>query len=101
MNVIDITVIVCTYNRCELLRKALCSIAESRLSIGITWEILIVDNNSSDRTREVIEDFSRAGTCRVDYLFEPRPGLSNARNAGIQAARGDILVFTDDDVIVE
>lgn len=96
-----ITVIVCTYNRCKSLATTLDSIMGQRFQEPVEWEILVVDNNSSDQTPEVVEDFSRRYPGRFRYLLESRQGLSQARNAGVNAARGDILVFTDDDVTFE
>jgi glycosyltransferase involved in cell wall biosynthesis len=64
-------------------------------------EILVVDNNSRDRTPEVVEEFCRRHPERVRYLFEPQPGKSHALNTGIRAARGEVLAFVDDDVTVE
>jgi len=60
-----------------------------------------VDNNSTDQTREVVEGFQRRHPNRFRYVFEPRQGLSQARNAGIREARGDVLAFMDDDVAVD
>jgi glucosyl-dolichyl phosphate glucuronosyltransferase len=96
-----ITVILCTYNRCESLAKALNSVAAQTLPESVDWEVLVVDNNSNDRTREVAEDFSSRYPGRFRYLFEPQPGKSYALNAGIREARADILAFLDDDVTVE
>ncbi|HEV2397922.1 MAG TPA: glycosyltransferase family 2 protein [Candidatus Sulfotelmatobacter sp.] len=96
-----ITVIVCTYNRCKSLPVTLDSIAGQSFKDPVEWEVLVVNNNSNDETAEVVEDFSRRYPGRFRYLFEPRQGLSQARNAGVNAARGDILVFTDDDVTFE
>ncbi|MDE3110532.1 MAG: glycosyltransferase family 2 protein [Acidobacteriota bacterium] len=96
-----ITVIVCTYNRCKSVPATLESIAAQTFPEPVEWEVLVVDNNSSDRTAEVVEEVSRRYPGRFRYLFEPRQGLSQARNAGVNAARGDILVFTDDDITVE
>ncbi len=96
----NITVIVCTYNRCRELVSALSNIAASRLPASVEWEVLVVDNNSNDETGEVIEDFCRHHPGRFRHLFEPRQGLSYARNAGIREARGSILAFTDDDATV-
>jgi glycosyltransferase involved in cell wall biosynthesis len=96
-----ITVILCTYNRCGELTKALSSVTASTLPNSTEWEVLVVDNNSTDQTAHVVEEFSRRYPGRVRYLFEPRPGKSNALNAGIQEARGDILAFMDDDVTVD
>lgn len=97
----NITVILCTYNRCESLRKALESVAESRLPEPIDWEVLVVDNNSKDQTREVVEEFCRAYPGRFRYLFEAKQGKSFALNTGIREARGSVFAFMDDDVTVE
>ena len=97
----DITVVLCTYNRCRNLVTALNSIAASMLPQSVEWEVLLVDNNSSDQTCQVAEDFCSRHHPRFRYLFERQPGLSYARNAGIREAKGDIIAFMDDDVIVE
>jgi glycosyltransferase involved in cell wall biosynthesis len=96
----DITVILCTYSRSQSLAKALGSVAASELPDSIKWEVLIVDNNSKDQTREVAEGFCDRYPGRFRYLFERKQGKSNALNAGIREARGGILAFMDDDVIV-
>jgi glucosyl-dolichyl phosphate glucuronosyltransferase len=96
-----ITAILCTYNRCQSLARALDSLALSILPETIEWEVLVVDNNSSDQTRAVVEESSRRYPGRFRYLFEPRQGKSYALNAGIGEARGEVLAFLDDDVIVE
>jgi glycosyltransferase involved in cell wall biosynthesis len=96
-----ITVILCTYQRCERLAKALQSVAGSAMPESTQWEVLIVDNNSTDNTRNVSEEFCRRYSGRFRYIFELRAGKSYALNSGIQAARGDILAFMDDDVLVE
>jgi glucosyl-dolichyl phosphate glucuronosyltransferase len=84
-----------------LLSSSLESIAASVVPENVEWEILVVDNNSADRTREVVEDFSRRHAGRFRYLLEPQQGLSFARNAGVRESRGEIVAFTDDDVVVE
>jgi glycosyltransferase involved in cell wall biosynthesis len=98
---ITITVIVCTYNRCDLLPKTLDSIATQTVPEPFTWEVLVVDNNSSDQTREVVENFCVKDPARFRLVSEQQQGLSYARNAGIRNARGKILAFTDDDICVE
>lgn len=95
-----ITVIVCTYNRSSSLGQALDSVAAQTLPADVTWEVLVVDNNSADKTRQVVEDFSRRYPGRFRYLFESQQGLSRARNAGIRQASGEIIAFLDDDVTV-
>lgn len=96
----DISVILCTYNRSQMLEQALASVARQELLESTSWEVLVVDNNSSDSTREVAEQFCRAYPGRFRYLFEPQPGKSHALNTGIREARGGILAFMDDDVTV-
>ena len=97
----DVTVILCTYNRCEDLAGALQSIAASQVASSVTWEVLVVDNNSTDQTRNVVDGLCRRYPGHFRYIFESRQGLSYARNAGIANARGEVLAFTDDDVTVE
>jgi glycosyltransferase involved in cell wall biosynthesis len=97
----DITVILCTYNRSEHLATALNSAAALLLPESVEWEILVVDNNSKDRTQEVVADFCNRYPTRFRYLFEPQQGKSYALNTGIREARGDIVAFMDDDVRVE
>jgi len=96
-----VTVIIVTYNRCQSLAKTLESVALSSLPTSVEWEVLLVDNNSSDQTLQVAEDFRARYPGRFRYLRQPNPGKSFGLNAGILASRGDILAFIDDDVTVE
>ena len=98
---LDITVVLCTYNRCNSLAAALESVAVSRLPPSVSWEVFVVDNNSTDQTREVIEGFAFRNPGRFRYSFEPRPGKSNALNSAISNSNARILAFMDDDVLVE
>jgi glycosyltransferase involved in cell wall biosynthesis len=95
-----LTAILCTYNRCQSLQRALNSAAALVLPESVEWEVLVVDNNSNDQTRKTVGGFSARYPGRFRYLFEPRPGKSHALNAGIREARGDVLAFMDDDVVV-
>jgi glucosyl-dolichyl phosphate glucuronosyltransferase len=97
----NITVVVCTYNRCRSLATALESIAVSELPEKVQWEVVVVDNHSSDQTRDVVGEFRRRYPDRFRYVFEAERGLSAARNAGIRHAHGDVIAFTDDDLVVE
>lgn len=97
----NVTVIVCTYNRCASLGEALESVAVSQMPADVQWEIVVVDNNSKDKTRAVVEEVSARYPGRFRYVFEQKQGLSNARNSGIQQAHGEIIAFTDDDVTVD
>jgi glycosyltransferase involved in cell wall biosynthesis len=96
-----ISLILCTYNRCQSLVKTLESIAASVLPESAEWEVLVVDNNSSDQTRDVVEGFCHRYPRRFRYVFERQQGLSFARNTGIRESEGEVIAFTDDDVIVE
>lgn len=97
----DVTVVLCTFNRCHSLARTLDSVAVSKLPDSVEWEVLVVDNNSRDQTREVVEEYCRRYPGRFRYVFEAQPGKSYALNRGIQEAKGDVLAFMDDDVTVE
>ena len=95
------TAVVCTYNRCESLRQTLDSLL-NQASVGdLVFEVVVVDNNSSDATRRTVETIAQTARRPLRYVFEPRQGLSYARNTGIEKASGEVLAFLDDDVIVE
>ena len=89
-----------TYNRGDLLGDAVRSILAQRPDTTPPFELIVVDNNSTDHTRSVVEQCA-AADARVRYVFEPQQGSSPGRNAGISAARASIVAFTDDDVRVE
>jgi glycosyltransferase involved in cell wall biosynthesis len=72
----------------------------SQQSGGVRYEVVIVDNNSTDNTRATVESFIDKGHTNLRYVFEPRQGIAYGRNAGIAAAKADIIAFTDDDVVV-
>src|SRR5438132_3797555 len=95
----DITAIVCTYNRSAMLGESLSRILTQR-GEGLRYEVIVVDNNSTDDTREVIERIAASSRCAVRYLCECQQGVSHARNAGIAASRAPVLAFFDDDVLV-
>jgi glucosyl-dolichyl phosphate glucuronosyltransferase len=97
---VKVTVILCTYNRSQTLARALESIAVCAMHEPLQWEVLVVDNNSRDDTRSIVEDFCRRYPGRFRYLFEPVPGKSYALNSGIRDTQSEILAFTDDDVTV-
>ena len=93
-----VSVVLSTYNRAEVLPRALASLLDQDAGPS-RYEVVVVDNNSDDGTREIAESFlGKAANFR--YLFEPKQGLSHARNAGILAARAPLIAFTDDDVRV-
>jgi glucosyl-dolichyl phosphate glucuronosyltransferase len=98
---LDITAILCTCNRMDTLTETLETLAASQLPDSISWEVLVVDNNSTDKTRELVQSFSDRYPGRFRYLFEPKPGKCNALNSGIGSAYGEVLAFVDDDVTVD
>jgi GT2 family glycosyltransferase len=93
------SVVIATYNRADDLRGTLESLAGLRPAGA--WEAIVVDNNSTDDTRAVVEAAARAFPAPLHYVFEKEQGRSPALNAGIRRARGEIVVTTDDDVRVE
>lgn len=95
----EISVVISTYNRCDLLPTALESVFRQD-SNGISYEVIVVDNNSTDKTQQVVESFTKRANVSLKYIFEARQGVSYARNAGIAAARAPIVAFFDDDVYV-
>jgi glycosyltransferase involved in cell wall biosynthesis len=96
-----ITVILCTYNRCQTLSAALRSLAASELPSETPWEVLVVDNNSNDQTHQVVTEYIERFPGRFRYLFEPRQGKSFALNAGVFKSQSEVLAFADDDAEVE
>jgi len=98
---LDATVLIATFNRATLLDATLQSIALLRVRTGRSWEVIVVDNNSVDNTRAVVEHHARDFPVPLRYLHEPRQGRSSALNTGIRAASGSIIAMTDDDVRVE
>lgn len=80
---------------------ALRSVIASEVDDSLDWELLVIDNNSNDDTRKVVNEFAQSRPDLVRYEFEGTPGKSNALNTGIKSAKGEIIVFVDDDVVVE
>ncbi len=95
----QVSVVIATFDRVRLLQDSLGALASQEVPRSLEWEIVVVDNNSSDATAQVVAGFSTTTSIPVRYVFEARQGLSHARNRGIQEARGSILAFSDDDVI--
>lgn len=97
----DISVVICTYNRSRHLKNILKSLAEQDVPVELSWEIVVIDNNSMDDTKDVVADFKLKTSISVLYFTEEKQGLSHARNRGIVEAGGKYVAFTDDDAIAE
>ncbi len=95
----DVSIVISTYNRCGLLEGALRALL-SQTPADVAYEILVVDNNSTDQTRSLVQALAMQNPEKLKYLFEPKQGLSYGRNTGIAAAKAAIIGFTDDDVRV-
>ena len=98
--VLDATVLICTFNRASLLAETLESLAALRVSPGIKWDVLIVDNRSTDNTGAVVRSLQPTYPVPLHYLYEDRQGKSYALNTGLNATRARFVLFTDDDVRV-
>lgn len=94
----EITVCLCTRNRAAMLKRALFSLVACDKPTGLFWEILVVNNGSSDETPSVVAGFQ--GRLPIRMVTENCPGLSSARNRALAAARGNWLLWIDDDVTV-
>jgi glycosyltransferase involved in cell wall biosynthesis len=94
---VKISVVICTYNRANSLADTLCCL-EKQSYENDKWELIVVDNNSNDNTKNIVSQYS-GKLPNLTYQFEPQQGLSYARNLGINSAQGEIIVFTDDDVL--
>jgi GT2 family glycosyltransferase len=95
-----ISVIIATRDRASLLIETLEAIA-AQDPPGVPFEVLVVDNGSVDNTRDAVADAGRRLPITINYVYEPRPGKSHALNTAVATAQGDLLVFTDDDVLPE
>lgn len=93
-----ISIIICTYNRAQLLKKCIESILDNKYNPD-KYEIVIVDNNSNDNTKEIAEKFVESNS-NINYVVESKVGLSYARNRGIEISKGDIIAFLDDDTSI-
>lgn len=96
----SVSAIIPTRNRADSLARTLQAFAGLDLPDGVPFELIVVDNGSTDGTQAVVEAFQRSATFPVRHVPEPRPGVSGARNLGAAQAVGTLLLFTDDDCLV-
>jgi len=92
-----LSIIICTFNRCDLLKLAIKSCIDQTAAKSL-FEIVVIDNNSTDQTKQVCQDFASFG---VRYIFETEQGLSAARNTGYKVALADYIGYLDDDAIAD
>jgi glucosyl-dolichyl phosphate glucuronosyltransferase len=95
-----ISICVCTYNRAHILPYCLEALINLKVPAGCEAEILVIDNNSSDNTKDIVDHHSRRSPIIIFYFHEPQQGLSAARNRATKEARGDYLGFLDDECVV-
>lgn len=96
----DFSVIVCTYNRAHNLPRCLRALSRMRGEERISWEVVVVDNNSSDDTPAMVQRLAKELPIEIRYTHEPKQGLNHARNQGIRASRGRLFAYVDDDIEV-
>ncbi len=98
---VDVSVLVCTFNRAAYLKDCLRLIVDQDIRGRFTFEVVVVDNGSTDGTRGVVETVGADSDVPVRYFFEPEPGVHQARNRSIAEAAGRWLAFIDDDELAE
>lgn len=91
-----ISIVVCTYNRCDVLKEALETLCNQSFSDTSWYELLVIDNNSSDNTSNVVKGLCQKN-CEIKYIVEKKQGLSHARNRGYAEALGEYVAYIDDD----
>lgn len=99
----EVAIAICTWNRALLLSRTLDSIAKLDVPASVQLTVWVVDNNSTDETPIVIREFqdsSFANIHCVKSLFEERAGHTRSRNRAVESISGDLVLWTDDDVIV-
>lgn len=100
---IDFSVAICTYNGAERIGKVIERLHVQVGTENFDWEIIVIDNNSSDKTREIVEHYQSTGSGKVPlrYHFEPKQGLAFARQQAVEESHGELIGFLDDDNLPE
>jgi len=94
VNIPDISVIICTYNRADIIGEAIQSVLNQDLERDL-FEVLVVNNASTDNTSDILKEFEYDQSIR--WIYESNPGLSKARNSGWRNAKGRYIAYIDDD----
>lgn len=99
-NKIVVSVAICSYNREKYLEKCLDSLVHQKDVDSKDYELLIIDNNSTDGTKDLVTEYiNKYPSIKIHYYFEPKIGLSHARNRAIKEAHGDYIAYIDSDGI--
>lgn len=99
---ISIDLVICTYNNAGLLDRVLNKIAQQQVPANVKWTVLIVNNNCSDETSDVVEKYINSQSIpQLSMILEPKQGLNHARLCGIQNTIGDWIAFVDDDCMLD
>lgn len=95
----QITVVICCYNSAGRIKNTLENLCKQKLKSDINFEVLLVDNNSTDSTAETAVNVWKSfnSNINLEIVSEPEAGLSHARKKGVELAKGEIIVFCDDD----
>ncbi len=96
---VNFSVAICTYNGASRLPLVLNKLKEQINTEHFTWEVIVIDNNSTDKTSQVVLEFQANWPlfCNLKYFFEPKQGLAYARQSAVEKARGEFIGFLDDD----
>lgn len=101
MEKVDISVNLCTYNRAEILNNTLTSIKNQETRGEFTFEVVVIDDGSTDSTQEILQKVSMNSGVIIRYFREERVGVAAARNRGVVESKGEWIAFIDDDEIAE
>jgi glycosyltransferase involved in cell wall biosynthesis len=96
----SIDLVICTYNNARLLKKTLDHIAQQRTPPGLDWRVLVVNNNCTDQTADVVDEYLRSRAMPLSTVVEPTQGLTPARVCGVRNTTGAWVAFIDDDCML-
>jgi glycosyltransferase involved in cell wall biosynthesis len=96
----SIDLVICTYDNAALLDATLDAVSRQRVPEDVDWQVLVVDNNCTDGTHEVLERHKSAGRIPLHVVIEPKQGLTHARVCGVKNTRGEWVAFVDDDCLL-
>jgi glycosyltransferase involved in cell wall biosynthesis len=100
-NLLSIDVVICTYNNADLLDRALEALEKQDVSSGVEWNVLVVDNNCTDGTPDVVQRYVKRGKiASLTRVLEPQQGLTFARLCGVESTHGEWIAFVDDDCLL-